>query len=66
MSDDYKLKTAQDIVEKIMTQHWDIAACQCWICKAGRDVGLHPMEKHSGNHGAERLPLVELCKGIRL
>jgi len=36
---------ATEIVEVIMTQHWDIAACQCWICKAGREIDLHPTRR---------------------
>ena len=35
---------AQEIVERIMTQHWDMAACQCWVCMAGREAGCHPRE----------------------
>lgn len=26
----------KEIVERIMTQHWDLKACECWICEAGR------------------------------
>lgn len=34
---------AEDIVMLIMTQHWGgMAACRCWICEAGRALGLHP------------------------
>jgi hypothetical protein len=29
-----------EIIERIMTQHWDIFACTCWICEAGRANGL--------------------------
>ncbi len=36
--------TVSDIVSVIMTQHWDMAACPCWICKAGRAAGLYPTE----------------------
>lgn len=38
--------TAQEIIERIMTQHWDLAACPCWVCKAGRELGYHPMEQY--------------------
>lgn len=34
------------IVEIIMTQHWDMAACKCWICCMGREAGCHPREEH--------------------
>ena len=30
---------AQEIIERIMSQHWDMAACHCWICEAGRKLG---------------------------
>lgn len=30
---------AQEIVERIMTMHWDMAACQCWVCQEGRKAG---------------------------
>ena len=33
---------ASHIVQMIMTQHWDLAACPCWVCNAGRVAGLHP------------------------
>lgn len=32
---------ADDIVMVIMTMHWDMAACQCWVCRRGRELGLH-------------------------
>lgn len=25
----------KEIVERIMTQHWDMVACDCWICEEG-------------------------------
>jgi len=34
--------SAEEIVERIMTQHWDMAACTCWICRHGRAEGLRP------------------------
>jgi hypothetical protein len=32
----------KEIVERIMTSHWDMAACQCWICRAGREADCAP------------------------
>lgn len=32
--------TPQEIVEQIMAQHWDLAACRCWVCVEGRKAGL--------------------------
>jgi hypothetical protein len=34
------------IVERIMTMHWDIFACDCWICKTGRLAGCRPREEY--------------------
>ena len=39
-----ELNDAQEIIERVMTQHWDMATCQCWICTAGRGIGFHPRE----------------------
>lgn len=36
----------QEIVERILTQHWDMAACRCWICEAGREAGCRPREQY--------------------
>ena len=35
---------ASEIVERIMTAHWDMSACPCWVCVAGRVAGLAPRE----------------------
>ena len=32
------------IIERIMTQHWDMKACDCWICTEGRAAGCRPRE----------------------
>jgi len=37
---------AKEIIERIMTQHWDMAACHCWVCEAGRALGCRPKEKY--------------------
>lgn len=31
---------AQEIVERIMSAHWDLAACPCWVCQAGDKLGF--------------------------
>ncbi len=48
--------TANDIVEQIMTQHWDMKSCECWVCVAGRKIGLRPREIHLRN----KYPKVEI------
>lgn len=39
-----QLKTPTDILEAIMTQHWDMEACGCWVCRAGREAGCRPRD----------------------
>jgi hypothetical protein len=39
-----RLDRLREIVERIMTQHWDLASCRCWICERGRAAGCHPRE----------------------
>lgn len=35
---------AQEIVERIMSAHWDIRTCPCWVCEAGRSLGFAPRD----------------------
>lgn len=35
---------AQEIIERIMTMHWDMAACHCWVCDAGTALGYHAVD----------------------
>lgn len=34
----------EQIIERIMTQHWDLTACPCWVCVAGRAAGCRPRD----------------------
>lgn len=36
------------IVERIMTQHWDLTACCCWVCVEGRAADCRPREAWAG------------------
>lgn len=38
---DITIEDPAEIVQLIMTQHWDLGACPCWVCCAGRVFGLH-------------------------
>ena len=31
----------QEIIERIMTSHWDWKCCDCWVCQHGRTLGFH-------------------------
>lgn len=41
-----KIDLLTTIVEIVMTQHWDMIACPCWICRLGREADCHPREEH--------------------
>ena len=38
--------TAQEIIERIMTMHWDLGMWRCWICNAGRQLGFGPCDEY--------------------
>ena len=45
MAEPWQVNEPRDLIELVMTQHWDMAACPCTFCEAGRQFGFHP---HSG------------------
>ena len=55
--------TAENIVTQIMTQHWDLGACMCWVCKAGRKIGLGAVEEHLSRVSGVRFPRVKVEEG---
>ena len=38
-------RTAEHIVERIMTAHRDMEECDCWVCEHGRKLGLQTDDK---------------------
>jgi hypothetical protein len=45
-TDDHNMDVMQSIIERVMTLHWDMAACRCWVCVAGRSVGCRPQPQY--------------------
>lgn len=39
-----RLLTPELILETIVSQHYDIKACDCWICLEAAAVGIRPTE----------------------
>lgn len=37
-----EVERLRELIERVMTQHWDMAACMCWFCVKGRWAGCHP------------------------
>ena len=54
--------TNEEIIERIMTDHWDMAACPCWVCVEGRANGLHPQGRYLRHRQApeDRRPKVRV------
>lgn len=50
-----ELARLRPIIERIMTQHWDMSMCLCWVCEEGRAAGCRPRSHHLlHNDPAER------------
>lgn len=43
----------KEVIERTMTEHWDMAACRCDLCEAGRDAGCAPRECYLPHIGAK-------------
>lgn len=53
---------AKEIIERIMTQHWDMVACHCWICDAGRELGYETKEEYLPHKSEIKLDRVQVSK----
>jgi hypothetical protein len=60
--------TLQEITERIMTAHWDMAACRCWVCTAGRESGCAPRDKYllHRNGNREKFPVPPIGWGVEV
>ena len=48
----------EELIERIMTEHWDMDACWCRLCREARALGLRPRETYPTN------PKVSILKCI--
>ena len=55
---------AIEIVERIMTQHWDMAACQCWVCQEGHKADCRPRVEY-GMQSELELGSVEVEQALK-
>lgn len=53
----------QEVYEIIMTQHWDLAACRCFICRNGRKWGYGPQRKYLADR--HKYPKVRVDAEVR-
>ena len=40
--------TPTEIIERIMTQHWDMVACDCWVCVEAGKGRCRPRDTYLG------------------
>ena len=40
---------ANELIERVMTEHWDMAACPCTFCVEARKLGLRPRDCYPTN-----------------
>lgn len=48
----------KEIVERIMSMHWDMKACECWICREGRKVGCSAKSEYLPHNSKKKLKWV--------
>jgi hypothetical protein len=57
-----ELAALREIVERVMTQHWDMQACGCWLCEAGRASGCRPRDVYP-SHSTPTHPYIGPVRG---
>lgn len=55
----------KEIVERIMSQHWDMAQCNCWVCKNGRDADCKPREEYLRHKSKVKLASVIIMQEMK-
>ena len=48
---------AQEIIERIMTAHWDLASCPCWVCQAGYGLKFAAREQYLATDPIRPVPI---------
>ena len=59
LEDDHELceqeaSALRAVIERVMTQHWDLAACTCWVCEEGQAAGARPRDRYLNHKGDPR------------
>lgn len=36
--------TERELIERVLTEHWDFAACRCAFCEKAREMGYRPRD----------------------
>ena len=50
--------TTGELIERVMTEHWDMIACWCRFCREARQLGFRPRNDFPTN------PKVSILKGV--
>lgn len=40
---------ASELIERVMTEHWDLFACSCEFCRQANKLGYRPREAYPTN-----------------
>lgn len=54
LPDTADVEATRAIIERVMSQHWDMAACRCWVCVEGNAAGCRPRERYLSHRGDPR------------
>jgi hypothetical protein len=41
--------TERELIERVMTEHWDFGACPCAFCEKAREMGYGPKSRYPTN-----------------
>lgn len=52
----------KNLIERVMSAHWDMAACQCWFCREARSLGCHPR----GGYDRKKYPVAHDAFGPQI
>ena len=57
MSEQPEVKTAEDVLLRIASAHWDFAACRCWVCRTADRLGIGCYERWRGREMDAKYPV---------
>lgn len=49
----------RELIERVMTEHWDMFACSCKFCRVARELGYSPRTGYPSNPDVSILKAVD-------
>ena len=53
-----EMMSAEELIERVLTEHWDVMTCWCRFCREARTLGFKPRSEYPTN------PKVSILKCI--